>query len=78
MAKWDALQPFSVLINKNCMSNLTQTQNHDQERRFETISHLLNILQTTWEIVVEKITGLLRHGKKLQLSCKKELQKLKK
>lgn len=60
--------------NKQELYEQSHTNSKSQSGN-EILNNLLNILQTTWETVVEKITGLLRHGKKLQLSCKKELQK---
>lgn len=76
MAKWHALQLVTAIqcANKQELYEQSHTNSNSQSGK-EILNNLLNILQTTWETVVEKITGLLRHGKKLQLSCKKELQK---
>lgn len=63
MAKWDALQLVTAIQCANKQELYEQSHTNSQSGK-EILKNLLNILQTTWETVVEKITGLLRHGKK--------------
>lgn len=63
MAKWDALQLVTAIQCANKQELYEQSHTNSQSGK-EILNNLLNILQTTWETVVEKITGLLRHGKK--------------
>lgn len=61
--------------NKQELYEQSHTNSKSQSGK-EILKNLLNILQTTWETVVEKITGLLRHGKKTTIELQEGAAKI--